>query len=72
MKFIKFVKLFASPCYILYILNTSKQQQIQYLFSVILVLGEEPYPTIRTPADLIACLSLGFRMARPEHCSDEL
>ena len=42
---------------------------ISYLF---LFLGEEPYPDISSPAELITWLSSGFRMPRPDYCSDEL
>ena len=41
-------------------------------FITCIVIGETPYPSIRTPDQLKNDLSSGVRMSRPENCCEVL
>ena len=49
-----------------------KSMMFSMRFITCIVIGETPYPSIRTPDQLKNDLSSGVRMSRPENCCEVL
>ena len=49
-----------------------KSMMFSMRFITCIVIGETPYPSIRTPDQLKNDLSSGVRMSRPENCCELL